>query len=113
MISLDKISVNIGVRNLLDEVTLRIGGKDRISLIGANGAGKSTLLKILYGIYDYDSGNIVKSKHTTLGYLPQETVRLSGKILYDELYESAEDIISIEKELKEIETELGSFSDKD
>jgi ATP-binding cassette, subfamily F, member 3 len=112
MISLDNISVNIGVRNLLDEVTLRISGKDRISLIGANGAGKSTLLKILYGIYDYDSGNIIKSKHTTLGYLPQETVRLSGNILYDELYESAEDIIKIEKELKEIESELSSYGDK-
>jgi ATP-binding cassette, subfamily F, member 3 len=112
MISLDNISVNIGVRHLLDGVSLRVSGKDRISLIGANGAGKSTLLKILYGIYEYDSGNIVKSKHTTLGYLPQETVRLSGKLLYDELYESAEDIISIEKELKEIESEFGTMEDK-
>ena len=45
MVILENICVNFGTRKLLDNVNLRVGGKDRVSLVGVNGAGKSTLLK--------------------------------------------------------------------
>ena len=47
MISLDAITVSYGGFTLLDEVSLHIGDRDRIGLVGKNGAGKSTMLKLI------------------------------------------------------------------
>ncbi len=112
MIALDKISVAFGARDLFKDVRLRFGLKEKVAIVGANGTGKSTLLKIICGIYEPDSGSIIKSKHTTVGYLPQETVVLSGKTLYEEVYSSAGDIKAIQNEISEIETELKEFEDQ-
>ena len=47
-----------GVR-ALDEVDIEIRPHEVVGLIGENGAGKSTLLKILSGVYQPDSGELV------------------------------------------------------
>ncbi len=109
MVILENISVSFGTRKLLDNVNLRVGGKDRVSLVGVNGAGKSTLLKIITGGFNQDSGKVIKSHHSTVGYLPQETVRLKGKKLFDEVYDSVERIKNIEDEIRDIEAEMKLF----
>lgn len=109
MVILENISVSFGTRKLLDDVNLRLGGKDRVSLVGVNGSGKSTLLKIIAGQFNQDTGKLIKSQHSTIGYLPQETVRLKGKKLFDEVYDSVENIKNIEDELRQIESEMKLF----
>ena len=47
MISLDAVTVSYGAFTLLDSVSLHIGDRDRIGLVGKNGAGKSTMLKLI------------------------------------------------------------------
>ena len=39
---------------------------------GPNGAGKTTLLKMLAGLDEPDSGNVVRPPGLTVGYLPQD-----------------------------------------
>ncbi|MCB0721680.1 MAG: ABC-F family ATP-binding cassette domain-containing protein [Ignavibacteriae bacterium] len=111
MIALNNISVNFGTRSLFEEVSLRVSGKDRIAFIGSNGAGKSTLMKIIAGLMDPDTGDVVTSKHTTIGYLPQDGIKLTGNTLYDEVYSSAGDINKIQQEIEDIEMEMESFDD--
>jgi len=106
LISLFEITINYGTRYLFDRINLRVSGKERYGLIGANGAGKSTLLKLIFGIQQSDSGEIVISKHTTIGYLPQETVNLTGKTVFQEVYDSAEDLTYLRNEIKDIEYEI-------
>src|SRR3954447_14363040 len=48
-------------RNLLDEVTFRVGDGQKAALIGPNGAGKTTLLRIIMGDLAADSGAVVES----------------------------------------------------
>jgi ATPase subunit of ABC transporter with duplicated ATPase domains len=48
-------------RNLLDEVTFRVGEGQKAALIGPNGAGKTTLLRIIMGDLAPDSGAVVES----------------------------------------------------
>ena len=74
MLQLEKISLALGDRDLLDEISTLMNPGERIGLVGPNGAGKSTLLKIIMGIQEKDSGSIVLSNEETLGYLPQDGV---------------------------------------
>src|ERR1700677_665482 len=73
MLTLSEISKSYGSRTLFEDVSLSINFGERIALVGANGAGKSTLFSIILGTGEPDSGNVQLDKHTTLGYLPQET----------------------------------------
>lgn len=42
-----------------------------LTIIGPNGAGKSTLLKVLLGLQDADSGEVMLRKGLRIGYVPQ------------------------------------------
>ncbi len=48
-------------RNLLDEVTFRVGDGQKAALVGPNGAGKTTLFRIITGDLAADSGSVVES----------------------------------------------------
>ncbi|HWC34267.1 MAG TPA: ATP-binding cassette domain-containing protein [Mycobacteriales bacterium] len=48
-------------RQLLDEITFRVGDGQKAALIGPNGAGKTTLLKIVSGDITPDSGAVTGS----------------------------------------------------
>src|ERR1700759_2467138 len=73
MLTLSEVTKSYGVRTLFEDVSLSINLGERIALVGPNGAGKSTLFSIILGTGEPDSGTVVIDKHTTLGYLPQET----------------------------------------
>ena len=43
---------------VLHDISLHIGAKQKIALVGYNGSGKTTLVKLLLRLYDPDSGSI-------------------------------------------------------
>ena len=58
-------------KTILDDVSLRIGAADFLTIIGPNGAGKSTLLKVMMGLVRAGSGAVVREKNLRIGYMPQ------------------------------------------
>jgi ATP-binding cassette subfamily F protein 3 len=76
MLTLAEISKSFGSRTLFEDVSLSINQGERIALVGANGAGKTTLFSIILGEISPDHGSVVLDRHTTLGYLPQETAAI-------------------------------------
>ena len=54
-------------------------------LLGGMDAGKSTLLKIIAGELNYDSGEIIKPKDVTIGFLDQHTGLDSDNSIWEEM----------------------------
>jgi ATPase subunit of ABC transporter with duplicated ATPase domains len=52
---------------------------DKIAVIGSNGKGKTTLLKLLSGIYQSDSGQIITGHQVDIGYFPQNHEEMVDK----------------------------------
>lgn len=59
LLELRKISKRFAGVQALSEVSLHVQAGEVLALIGENGAGKSTLMKVLGGVHQPDSGEIV------------------------------------------------------
>ena len=66
------ISKSYGERTLIKDFTYRFLKNDRIGFIGPNGCGKTTLMKMIVGMEQPDSGEIVIGQTVKLGYYTQE-----------------------------------------
>ncbi len=71
LVNAERISVAFGTRTLLDEVSLGLGRGDVVGVVGRNGDGKTTLLQVLTGVREPDSGRVVRTGATSIGYLRQ------------------------------------------
>lgn len=71
LISVENLSKSYGEKTLLNNISFGINEGDKIGIIGINGTGKSTLLKIVAGIENYDTGNIIQKNNIVIEYLPQ------------------------------------------
>ncbi len=109
MILLQNISIQFGGEYLFKNLSVQIGAHDRIGLVGANGTGKTTLLKVLVGITQPDTGAVQKAHYVTVGYLPQDGVTAKGKTLYEEAKSAFENIIAVENQLDEINSQIQNF----
>ncbi|MDA8162513.1 MAG: ABC-F family ATP-binding cassette domain-containing protein [Desulfobacteraceae bacterium] len=109
MLTINHLIVQYGDKYLFRDVCARIGGQERIGLVGVNGAGKSTLLKIMSGAIEMDDGVVTRSRHVSVGYLPQEVISFvgGGRTLYQEAETAFASAIALQKELDGINLELG------
>ena len=62
-LSARSVSKSLGGMVVLDDVSLRVGPRSRIGLLGPNGVGKSTLLRILAGLEVPDDGTVDALRH--------------------------------------------------
>ncbi|MBQ6074373.1 MAG: ABC-F family ATP-binding cassette domain-containing protein [Bacteroidales bacterium] len=111
MISLDSITVSYGGFTLLDEVSLHIGDRDRIGLVGKNGAGKSTMLKLIMELQSPTSGKITRTTDQRIGYLPQIMEHNRGRTVLEEVMTVYDDIERMSRRIDEISLELAERTD--
>jgi len=107
ILQVNQLSKYFGADLILSNLKLEIQSKDRIALVGRNGAGKSTLLKIIAGHMSYDSGDIIKPKDVTIGYLAQDTGFNSTLTIWDEMMTVFAPLKQMENELRKLELQMG------
>ncbi len=110
MIQLAQLHKTFGDRVLFDRVTWQIGDRERVGLCGPNGAGKTTLLRMLAGIDEPDSGQVVTPSGLTVGYLPQDGLNHRGRTLLDETSMAFAELLGQKAEMHALETRLGDDS---
>lgn len=106
MLVIADVSKSYGERALFSGVSLHVGARDRIAVIGPNGSGKTTLLEIIAGRASPDCGTISKRKGTTIGYLEQEITPFSKRSLLEEVM-SASSAADMAHRIEVLEQELG------
>ena len=109
----NKIERSFAGEVLFENINLQVDERDRIALVGRNGAGKSTLLKILVGEEEPSSGEINKKKDISLSYLAQDSRFESENTIYDEMLHVFDGLRMTEKQLRQMELEMGEKSGAD
>jgi ATP-binding cassette subfamily F protein 3 len=107
LLQANHITKYFGADLILSNIKLEVQEKDRIALVGRNGAGKSTLLKIIAGQYSHDSGEIIKPKEVTIGYLAQNTGLESNLSIWEEMLSVFSHLKQMEKQLRSLEMKMG------
>ncbi len=83
LLTLDHINHAFGHLPLLDDVSLQLETRERVSIIGRNGAGKSTLLQILSGELAPDSGAVWHQPALRVARLVQDVPLTSTQSIFE------------------------------
>lgn len=108
LLQVNQLTKYFGAELILSNMKLEVQNRDRVALVGRNGAGKSTLLKMISGQMSYDSGEIIRPKGVSLGYLAQDTGLESNLSIWDEMLTVFNELIQKEKELRRLENEMSN-----
>ena len=111
MLNVHNLSISFQGEYLFEDITFKLGGGDRVGLIGKNGAGKSTMLKILSKDLEPDSGQIATDKTLKIGFLRQDIDFIFGRTVLEEAYEAFTEIKQLEAKMEDINTQLAERTD--
>ncbi|MGA8089104.1 MAG: ABC-F family ATP-binding cassette domain-containing protein [Terracidiphilus sp.] len=109
MLSLQNAGKRFGPRTLFLEANWLIRSKEKTALVGANGTGKSTLMKVLAGLESLDYGTMQLTRGMSIGYLPQEGLRLSGRKVFDECLSVFDELRAMEGEIERTAAQLSEL----
>ena len=113
MIIIKDLYLLFGTRTLFDEISLALQEDQKIGLVGRNGSGKSTMLKVLAGQQAYDKGSVSIERGKKLAYMPQESVLVSEKNVYDEAFTAFAEVLALKKTLEELEVKIEQHATED
>jgi zinc/manganese transport system ATP-binding protein len=80
ILSVENVSVSLGGRQILRDVTFTIRSGEFMGMIGSNGAGKTTLLRTILGLQRPTAGMVAvlgqprSRKNRSIGYVPQKVL---------------------------------------
>ena len=111
MIEIKEIYKSYGEKILFTEVSLRLGARDRIGLIGPNGSGKTTLFRMIAGEEHPDRGQMVIRRGVRIGYLSQEPMPVKGQSLLEEVQGGVKDLTALEDKMRLLQEEISEEKD--
>ena len=69
--AVEDVRVELARGEILAGVSLEIARGEIVTIVGPNGAGKTTLLRVLLGLLQPTSGQVVRTPGLRIGYMPQ------------------------------------------
>ncbi len=110
LLSCTSIAYSYITEDTLKDISFHINEGEQTAIVGVNGAGKTTLFRILTGQLTPDSGQIFTKSGISVGYLSQHGDFQSDKSIFEELYESDQDILKQKALLESYENHLNEIS---
>jgi ATP-binding cassette subfamily F protein 3 len=100
------INKAFGTAQILQAVSFHVNEKEKVAIVGINGAGKSTLLKIVMKELAADSGEVILSKGSTIGYLAQHQNLSSDNSILAEMLTVKQDVINLDTNIRALELDM-------
>ncbi len=72
LLQVNEITLTFGGDPVFENMSLVVQPGDRLALVGRNGSGKSTLMKVMAGIVEPDSGEVIVGPGVSVGYMEQD-----------------------------------------
>jgi len=113
VLSVASLRKQFGDATVLEDVSFRIGPREKVALVGRNGTGKTTLLKILAGELEPDGGSVSFARGARVGYLRQELPVDHGLTVLEEAQAGRAEALSMAERLKELEARLADGATPD
>lgn len=86
VLTVHNLSKSFDHKKLFWDINFEIKRGERVAIIGDNGTGKTTLLKIINGLLNPDTGEVIYGSNVSVAYYDQEhQVLHMDKTLFDEL----------------------------
>jgi len=108
LLRLERVSKIYPTGEVLRDVTWEVKPGDRIGLVGVNGAGKSTQMRIIAGMEEPSSGQVVKQGDPRIVYLQQEFDVDVSRTVRQELFQAFGEAATVLNRQREVEEEMGS-----
>ena len=108
VLRLERVGKIYPTGEVLRDVTWEVKPGDRIGLVGVNGAGKSTQLRLIAGMEEASSGQIVKQGEPRIAYLQQEFDVDPSRTVREELFQAFGEAAIVLDKQKKVELEMGS-----
>jgi ATP-binding cassette subfamily F protein 3 len=108
LVTTQNLGKSFGGLDVFSGLSLSIPRGARIAVVGPNGIGKTTLLRIIAGDDAPSTGDVRRLKGLTIGYLPQESVVQSDKMLWEEALIAFDDLLAQREELARLEAEMAA-----
>ncbi len=88
------VSKSFGDRLLIDKLSFKVPAGAIVGIIGPNGAGKSTLFRMLQGVEQPDSGQVLIGKTAQLAFVDQSRESLDGgKTVWEDVSGGLDNIV--------------------
>jgi len=108
VLRLEKISKIYPTGEVLREVTWEVKAGDRIGLVGVNGAGKSTQMRLIAGLEEPSSGQVVRQGNPRIAYLQQEFDVDPQRTVRAELFQAFGEAAEVRNRTSAVELEMAS-----
>ena len=108
MLRLERVGKIYPTGEVLRDVTWEVKNGDRIGLVGVNGAGKSTQLRIIAGLEEPSSGQVVKQGDPRIVFLQQEFDVDVRRSVREELFQAFGEAAMVHNRQREVELAMAS-----
>ena len=108
VLRLERVGKIYPTGEVLRDVTWEVKAGDRIGLVGVNGAGKSTQLRLIAGMEEASSGQIVKQGEPRIAYLQQEFDVDPNRTVREELFQAFGEAAIVLGKQKKVELAMGT-----
>ena len=98
---------------VLSDISFHINEQEKAAIVGVIGSGKSTLIKIIMGQLSADSGDIILSKDTTVGYLAQNQEYASDRTILEEMQDAKPEVGILERKIASLSAQMNEADGKE